>query len=83
MTQGYLVADIILCYIEKCIITANRNLIYTAITRAKEMVVIIGRRSDLNAAIMTKSDVQRNTLLKERIFNNALAMKPKSSRKFA
>ena len=61
----------------------NRNLIYTAITRAKEMVVIIGRRSDLNAAIMTKSDVQRNTLLKERIFNNALAMKPKSSRKFA
>lgn len=60
----------------------NRNLIYTAITRAKTMVVIIGRRTDLNSAIMTKNDIQRNNLLKERIFNNALRAKP-VNKKFA
>jgi len=45
----------------------QRNLLYTAITRAKEKVIIIGHGSALERAINNSSVYKRNTKLGERI----------------
>lgn len=45
----------------------NRNLIYTAITRAKKKVFLVGQKDMLFAAILRHKADQRNTLLGERI----------------
>lgn len=45
----------------------NRNLVYTAITRAKQKVCLIGQRDMLYAAILRHKIDRRNTLLGERI----------------
>ena len=44
-----------------------RNLLYTAITRAKARVVIIGQKQTLFMAIHKEEIAKRNTLLGERI----------------
>ena len=43
----------------------NKNLLYTAVTRAKKMVVLIGKSSNVYYMVMNKSSVIRNTMLKE------------------
>lgn len=43
----------------------KRNLIYTAVTRAKENVLFFGSRNALNRAILTETTNQRRTLLGE------------------
>ena len=43
----------------------NRNLIYTAVTRAKKMVVLVGDKRHLRTMIKNKFILQRNTLLCE------------------
>ena len=48
-------------------ILMNRNLIYTAITRAKSCVVIIGRKSTVEDMIMNTNEQKRYTSLAERI----------------
>ena len=45
----------------------NRTLIYTAITRAKKKVFLVGQKDMLFAAILRHKADQRNTLLGERI----------------
>jgi exodeoxyribonuclease V alpha subunit len=45
----------------------NRNLLYTAITRGKSRVVLVGNRWALNKAIMTEDTSKRRTLLAQRI----------------
>lgn len=45
----------------------QRNLLYTAITRAKEKVIIIGHGSALERAILNDSAVRRNTRLGEKV----------------
>jgi ATP-dependent exoDNAse (exonuclease V) alpha subunit len=45
----------------------QRNLLYTAITRAKKKVVLIGQTSAIEQAIMNDKIQKRNTLLAERI----------------
>lgn len=45
----------------------QRNLLYTAITRAKEKVIVIGHRSALEKAINNASVYRRNTKLGERL----------------
>ena len=45
----------------------QRNLIYTAITRAKERCIIIGNRKAIWTAVSNHYIVPRNTFLKERI----------------
>ncbi len=45
----------------------QRNLLYTAITRARRMVVIVGTSKALWIAIKNNKTVQRNTFLKERL----------------
>ena len=48
-------------------IMLQRNLIYTAVTRAKASVVIVGNSWALNAAVRTVKATVRNTKLKEKI----------------
>ena len=45
----------------------QRNLLYTAITRARKMVVIVGTSKALWIAIKNNKTVKRNTFLKERL----------------
>ena len=45
----------------------TRNLIYTAVTRAKKMVVIVGEKKNLKRMVSNSYTVQRFTLLKDLI----------------
>jgi exodeoxyribonuclease V alpha subunit len=45
----------------------TRNLLYTAITRAKIGVVIVGDEAGLKRAVKETSDTARNTALVERM----------------
>ena len=47
----------------------QRNLIYTGITRAKKILVMIGTKKALSYAIRNVTVMKRNTLLKERLFD--------------
>ena len=46
-------------------IILNRNLIYTAVTRAKKMVVLVGEKKNLRRMISTKFLLKRHTMLKD------------------
>ena len=48
----------------------QRNLLYTAITRAREKVIVIGHGSAIERAINNASVSKRNTILGERICQN-------------
>ena len=48
----------------------QRNLIYTAITRAKKICVLIGQMKALGYAVKNLTVEQRNTKLKERLRTN-------------
>ena len=45
----------------------QRNLIYTGITRAKKICVLVGTKKALSFAIRNMSVLKRNTKLKERL----------------
>ena len=45
----------------------QRNLIYTGITRAKKVLVIVGTRKALSYAVRNVTVTKRNTFLKERL----------------
>lgn len=45
----------------------QRNLVYTGITRAKKICILIGTKKALSFAIRNMSVLKRNTLLKERL----------------
>jgi exodeoxyribonuclease V alpha subunit len=45
----------------------TRNLLYTALTRAKEMVILVGRESIIRDMVNNNRQVQRYTTLKDRL----------------
>jgi len=45
----------------------NRPLIYTAVTRGKKRVIIVGEKEAVSKAILTNDTQKRLTCLKERI----------------
>ena len=45
----------------------KRNLFYTAITRAKEKMIIVGSKNEIKNAVANNKKYHRNTLLKQRI----------------
>ena len=45
----------------------KRNLFYTAITRAKEKIIIVGPKSEIKRAVLNNTKYERNTLLCQRI----------------
>jgi len=49
----------------------QRNLLYTAVTRAKQKVILVGTHSALARAVANDREDQRNTLFKERIVPDA------------
>ena len=51
----------------------QRNLIYTGITRAKKILVLVGTRRALAYAVKNVTVTRRNTLLKERLAGEAAA----------
>jgi exodeoxyribonuclease V alpha subunit len=50
-------------------IMLQRNLFYTALTRAKKLVVVIGSKRAVYIAIKNDTPLKRNTLLKERLLS--------------
>jgi exodeoxyribonuclease V alpha subunit len=48
----------------------QRNLLYTAITRAKEKVILVGSRSALKKAVLNDREASRNTMFAERLIRN-------------
>ena len=48
----------------------NKNLLYTAVTRAKKMVVLIGKSSNIYYMVMNKSSAVRHTMLKTLLSKN-------------
>jgi exodeoxyribonuclease V alpha subunit len=45
----------------------QRNLLYTAVTRAKKKVYLVGSMAALGMAVVNDSEDQRNTLFKDRL----------------
>lgn len=64
----------------------QRNLIYTGITRAKKICVLVGQTKALAYAIHNMKVLKRNTLLKERlapVATGSAATAPNSARQYA
>ena len=51
----------------------NKNLLYTAVTRAKNMVVLIGKSGNIFYMINNKYSVERKTLLKDFLQNSLVS----------
>lgn len=66
-SQGSEYDTIILPILTSFYIMLRRNLIYTAITRAKKKVILVGQKQALYMAIHRNDIDKRNTLLGERI----------------
>jgi len=47
----------------------QRNLFYTAITRAKKLCIVVGTQSAISASVNNTRETKRNTTLKDRILN--------------
>ena len=43
----------------------NKNLLYTAVTRAKKMVILIGKSANIYYMVMNKSSAIRHTMLRQ------------------
>lgn len=51
----------------------NKNLLYTAVTRAKQMVVLIGKSGNIYYMINNKYSAERKTLLKDFLQNGVMS----------
>ena len=68
--QGQEYDYIIMPYVMGFSIQLQRNLLYTAITRAKKKVFIVGQKTAIDKSIRNNSTTKRNTLLSCRILSN-------------
>lgn len=66
-SQGSEYKFVILCLMNAHHIMLKRNLIYTAFTRAKQNIIIVGQKSAVNRAITTEDAIRRKTGLERRI----------------
>ncbi|MBQ7917800.1 MAG: ATP-dependent RecD-like DNA helicase [Clostridia bacterium] len=48
----------------------NKNLLYTAVTRAKKMVILIGKSTNIYYMVMNKSSAIRHTMLRQLLDKN-------------
>ena len=48
----------------------NKNLLYTAVTRAKKMVILIGKSTNIYYMVMNKSSAIRHTMLRSLLDKN-------------
>ena len=79
-SQGCEYSSIILPMLTSFYIMLKRNLLYTAVTRGKQRVTMIGQKKAIVMAIKKADTAQRNTLLKQRIqfYFNEKNMVPKA-----
>ena len=66
-SQGSEYSTVIIPLLTSQYVMLKRNLIYTAITRAKEKVILVGQRKALHMAVKKNDTAQRNTMLAARI----------------
>jgi exodeoxyribonuclease V alpha subunit len=66
-SQGSEYPVVILPVVTQHYLLLQRNLIYTGITRAKKLVILIGTKKALGIAIRNNKPRQRYTLLSERL----------------
>jgi len=66
-SQGSEYPVVIIPMLTQHFLLLQRNLLYTAITRAKKLVIIVGTNKALWIAIKNNKTVKRNTFLKERL----------------
>ncbi len=66
-SQGSEYPVVILLLLPQHYLLLQRNVLYTAVTRAKKMVVIIGSPNAVEKAVKSAQFVRRNTMLAERI----------------
>ena len=66
-SQGSEYPYVILCMVPSHYILLQRNLLYTAITRAKEQVLIVGSRKAVRTAVENDKTRRRYSLLAERL----------------
>ena len=69
-SQGSEFKAVILPLTNSHYIMLERNLIYTAMTRAKELFIVIGEKSALRMGIQRQASRERVTLLKQHIDNH-------------
>ena len=63
---------VIMPFVKEFSVQLQRNLLYTAITRAKKKVYILGHKEALYSAIKNNKTSKRNTILSSRISSNLL-----------
>jgi exodeoxyribonuclease V alpha subunit len=66
-SQGSEFAAVVLPLTTQHYVMLQRNLLYTAVTRAREMIVVVGTRKALELAIANDAVAQRYTTLKHRL----------------
>jgi len=69
-SQGSEFGTVIIPILKEQYIMLRRNLIYTAVTRAKKKIILVGERNALFMAIGKNDIGKRNTRLKERILTS-------------
>ena len=66
-SQGSEYPVVVLPLVSAHYIMLQRNLLYTAVTRAKKLVILIGSKAALNTAVENDRTRKRYTLLAERL----------------
>lgn len=66
-SQGSEFKAVVLAIAKSHFVMLQRNLFYTAITRAKDQLVVVGHRAAVHRCVDNNPAVQRNTLLAERL----------------
>ncbi len=66
-SQGSEYPVVILLLLPQHYLLLQRNVLYTAVTRAKQIVTIIGSPNAIQKAVKSTQSIRRNTLLAERI----------------
>jgi exodeoxyribonuclease V alpha subunit len=68
-SQGSEYPAVIIPILTQHYLLLQRNLIYTAVTRGKNLVVVVGSRKAMAIAVHNNKTQQRNTRLRERLLN--------------
>ena len=66
-SQGSEYHTVILSLVNSHFIMLQRNLLYTAVTRAKQKVIIVGQKKALQQAVLNAKTNRRCTLLAARL----------------